>query len=70
MTIYEYCTNLIETMDFDEAVDTIATMYACYEADFDDFCMWAIENGIDVDAMDARTGEAVLTLWAWDQCGD
>ena len=70
MTIREYCDILIETLDFDEATETIATLYACYEADEEDFTMWALENGIDLDARDARTGELVLTLWAWDECGE
>ena len=69
MTIRQYCDTLIETLDFDEAVETIATLYACYEADYLDFEAWALENDIDLDARDP-SGELVLTLWAWDECGE
>lgn len=68
MTIREY----IDTIEEEERDEIEATLYACYEDDFDDFCMWAIENGIDINATKTVLGEAVpvLTLWAWDMCGD
>lgn len=68
MTIREY----IDTIDEEERDEIEATLYACYEDDFDDFCAWAIENGIDTEATKEIFGEAVsvLTLWAYDMCGD
>lgn len=76
MTIREYFDNMIHDNmteeDWDEISETEETMFAIYEDDFEDFSMWAIENGIDLDATETVLGEAVpvLTLWAWDMCGD
>ena len=68
MTIREY----IDFLPEDEADEISATLFALYEDDYDDFASWAIENGIDLDATAVVGGEAipVLTLWAWDACGD
>lgn len=76
MTIREYFDNMIHDNmteeDWEEISDLEATMYAIYEDDFDDFTMWAVENGIDLDATETVLGEEVrvLTLWAYDMCGD
>lgn len=76
MTIREYFDNMIHDNmteeDWTEISEIEETMFAIYEDDFDDFSMWAIENGIDLDATEIVLGEAVpvLTLWAWDMCGD
>ena len=76
MTIREYFDNMIHDNmaeeDWTEISEIEETMFNCYEDDYDDFCMWAIENGIDLDATETVLGEAVpvLTLWAWDMCGD
>ena len=74
MTIREYFDNMItDNMaeeDWDEIWETEETIYHCYEDDYDDFCMWAIENGIDPTARDPHTGEYVTVEWAWDMCGD
>ena len=66
MTIREY----FETLAEDERDDIEETMYAISQDDWDDFEMWAIENGIDLTARDPRTGEYVSVLWCWDMCGD
>lgn len=69
MTIREYFDRLIaEDYDLEEVAELEQTAFHCMEDDFDDFTMWAIENGIDLDA--EEDGERVLTLWAWDVCGD
>lgn len=76
MTIREYFDNMIhENMteeDWTEIFETEETVFNCYEDDFEDFSLWAIENGIDLDATETVLGEAVpvLTLWAYDMCGD
>lgn len=76
MTIREYFDNMIHDNmteeDWTEISEIEETMFAIYEDDFDDFCMWAIENGIDIEATEIVLGEAVpvLTLWAYDMCGD
>lgn len=76
MTIREYFDNMIHDNmteeDWDEISETEETVFNCYEDDFEDFSMWAIENGIDLDATEIVLGEAipVLTLWAYDMCGD
>lgn len=70
MTIREYFDNLYMVEDMNDAADYEQTIYRCMEEDPDDFTLWAIENGIDLHAMDEKMGETVLTLWAWDVCGD
>jgi len=72
MTIREYFETIYATEDFDDAADYERTIYGCYEEDFDDFTMWAVENGIDLTATEEILGETVpvLTAWAWDMCGD
>ena len=76
MTIREYFDNMVtENMtdeDWDEIYEVENTIYHCYEDDYEDFAMWAIENGIDLEATEVVLGEEILvtTLWAWDMCGD
>lgn len=76
MTIREYFDNMItDNMteeDWEEIWETEDTMFACYEDDYEDFCIWAIENGIDLTATQTVLGEEVLvlTLWAYDHCED
>lgn len=69
MTIREYFDAMISAdYDLEEVAELEAVAFHTMEEDFDDFTMWAIENGIDLDA--EEDGELVLTLWAWDVCGD
>lgn len=69
MTIREYFDRMIaEDYDLEEVAELEAVAFRSMEEDFEDFSMWAIENGIDLDA--EEDGELVLTLWAWDVCGD
>lgn len=72
MTIREYFEIIYTTEDFEDAADYEMTLYRCYEEDFEDFAMWAVENGIDLTATTEIMGETVpvLTAWAWDMCGD
>jgi hypothetical protein len=71
MTIREYFDRMIdEDYDLNEIAELEQTTFRCMEEDFDDFAMWAIENGIDLNARDKDMDETVLTLWAWDVCGD
>lgn len=69
MTIREYFDRLIaEDYELEEVAELEAVAFRTMEEDFEDFSLWAIENGIDLDA--EEDGELVLTLWAWDVCGD
>lgn len=69
MTIREYFDRLIaEDYELEEIAELEAVAFHSMEEDFEDFSLWAIENGIDLDA--EEDGERVLTLWAWDVCGD
>ena len=76
MTIREYFDNMIHDNmteeDWAEISEIEETVFAIYEDDFEDFESWAIENGIDLGATSVVLGEAVpvLTLWAYDMCGD
>ena len=63
MTIYEYFADAL----WEEEVELWAMCEG--EEDFD-LRAWCLEHGVDPDAVDAHTGELVLTLWAWDMCGD
>lgn len=31
---------------------------------------WCEEHDVDYEAVDERIGEKVITLWAWDMCGE
>jgi len=64
MTIYEY----LMTIDKEERAEIAETLFHCYEDDFDDFCMWALENGIDIEATVIEGGHefTALSLWAFD----
>lgn len=66
MTIYEY----LETIDEEERDEIAATLYQISQDDWEDFESYAIENGIDLTAVDPATGEYFTTLWGWDMCGD
>lgn len=66
MTIREY----FDSIDEEERDEIAETLYACSQEDWEDFEMWAIENGIDLTATDPVTGEYVTVLWGWDMCGD
>lgn len=70
MTIREYFDAIYATEDFEDACDYEMTIYRCYEEDYDDFAMWAMENGIDLTATTDIMGlpVLVLTAWAWDMC--
>lgn len=69
MTIREYFDRMIEEgCELEEIGEMEQTIFHCMEEDFDDFSMWALENGIDLDA--EEDGTLVLTLWSWDVCGD
>lgn len=69
MTIREYFDNMIAAdYDLDEIGELEQTLFHIMEDDYDDFTMWAVENGIDLTA--EEDGTPVLTLWAWDVCGD
>lgn len=75
MTIREYFDNMMTGLadeEMDDVLDYEATIYQCYEDDYDDFCIWAIENGIDTEATEMVGGHEyyVTTMWAWDMCGD
>lgn len=76
MTIREYFDNMIHQNmteeDWNEIFEMEETMFHCYEDDYDDFCMWALENGIDLTATETVLSDEilVLTAWAWDMCGD
>jgi hypothetical protein len=64
MTIREYFAD-------EEMWEEEAELYTAMEEDWDfDLEGWAEEHGVDLEAIDERTGETVLTLWCWDMCGD
>lgn len=66
MTIREY----IDTIEEEERDEIEATLYAISQDDWDEFELWALENGVDLTARDPLTGEYVAIEWGWDMCGD
>ena len=68
MTIREY----FETIeDLGARWEEEGALWETLETDEDfDFYVWADEHGVDLDAIDERTGERVVTLWSWDMCGE
>ena len=74
MTIREYWDKMYaETTtdeEFDEVVELENVIFRVLEDNEDDFTIWAIEEGIDLDAVEVVMDEEipVLTLWYWDHC--
>lgn len=62
MTIIEYIN--ANTTTATEAAEIAETLRALYLIAYDDFAMWAAENGINLTATDAETGEYIVNLWA------
>lgn len=62
MTIIEYITTTTTTAT--EAAEIAETLRALYLTAYDDFALWAAENGINLAATDAATGEYIVNLWA------
>jgi hypothetical protein len=62
MTIIEYIT--ANTTTATEAAEIAETLRALFLTAYDDFALWAAENGINLAAIDAATGEYVVNLWA------
>lgn len=64
MTIIEYIT--ANTTTATEAAEIAETLRALFLTAYDDFALWAAENGINLAATDAATGEYIVNLWAAD----
>lgn len=72
MTIREYFADLYEREDFEVASDTERELYELYEDEDEQFYDFCREHSIDLTAIEIVMGSAeyVLTLWAWDMCGE
>lgn len=71
MNIREYFDNLRNLTTTDEEFDNVLELEnTVYEMDDEEFETYCHENGIDLTALDDRTGELVVTLWGWDMCGE
>lgn len=68
LTIREY----FETIeDLGARWEEEGALWEALETDEDfDFYAWADEHDVDLEAIDERTGEYVVTLWSWDMCGE
>ena len=67
MTIREYFNN--SAMTEEEFLDKMTEEVELWDAiendeDFD-LGEWARAHGVDLDAIDEKTGETVYTLWVW-----
>ena len=76
MTINEYWEKMFAETENEEEWEEVAeledVMYRVMEDNFDDFTIWACEEGIDLDAEEMVGGHEIksLTLWCWDMCGE
>lgn len=62
MTIIEYIN--ANTTTTAEAAEIAETLRALYLTAYDDFALWAVENGVNLAATDPTTGEYIVNLWA------
>ena len=70
MNIREHFEMLRSACDWDVVDDLEKCVFELYEVDEELFTQWATGVGIDLNAIDKNTNEYVVTLWAWDMCGD
>jgi len=72
MSIREYFENLYKLagLDDDKFDEVIELENEVYEMNDEDFETWVQVNNIDLSVRDEKTGELVVTLWAWDMCGE
>ena len=68
MNIREYFEHLYNTTE--NVDDIIELEQEVYDMDDDEFELYCKSNDIDLTAVDDTTGELVVTLWAWDMCGE
>ena len=63
MTIEEYEAKMTEEVELWEALDTVDI--EGYDTMLEE---WCIAHNVDIEA--EENGIKVVTLWAWDMCGD
>ena len=68
MNIREYFEHLYNTTE--NIDDIIELEQEVYDMDDDEFELYCKSNDIDLTVVDDTTGELVVTLWAWDMCGE
>ena len=68
MNIREYFEHLYNTTE--NVDDIIELEQEVYDMDDDEFELYCKSNDIDLTVVDDTTGELVVTLWAWDMCGE
>ena len=74
MNINEYWRNkMVNTnteAEFDAVCDEEQALYEAWQNDEIDLEAWAAEQGVDLEAVNPRTGNSELTHWAWDMEND
>ena len=72
MTIREYFADLYGYEDFEVASNVERELYELYEDEDERFYDFCREHDINLAAVEIVMGstEYVLTLWAWDMCGE
>ena len=74
MNINEYWRNkMVNTnteAEFDAVCDEEQALYEAWQNDEIDLEAWAAEHGVDLEAIEPRTGVSELTHWAWDMEND
>ena len=63
MTIREY-------FEMEERWEEEMELWKMVESEDVDLKEWCEEHDVDYDAVDETMGETVITLWAWDMCGE
>lgn len=67
--IISYFANLYNLTESETEYETIAD-YEQEVFEMEDLTQWATENGINLTAVDEKTGQTFLQLWAWDMDGE
>lgn len=75
MNINEYWRNRVAgTSNNEEEFDAICAeeeaLYEAWQNDEIDLEAWAAEHGVDLEAVNSRTGNSELMHWAWDMEND
>jgi hypothetical protein len=70
MTIREYFATATTEEEFLDRLEEEIDLYDAIEREEVDLEEWATAHDVDLTAIDERTGELVVTLWAWDMCGE
>ena len=70
MNVREYFESLMNVMGIDKMFDLEEKLYEMYDKNYEGFVSYMKKNNVDLEVIDEKTNEKVLTLWVWDMCDD